>query len=272
MVKLEVWGKKSRKDREIRSLETYITILIWTYWDNYAWKDYVTGVPLISFPFQGPSCCPHTGNLLSQILPCNLSSCTQLFFLRDTFMDHPHYSNPSLLAFFIIFFCWVISKHYTVCNSLPLWLAPLHCGRMWMRREREQIALGLTLCSTQSRTWFVTGTRFHNPSHLRWPWSQDASLLCASKKEEDAANETLAWRWLRGTSQPRDVKLRGEKNHVLDAKTYGKCFNNNDFNNNWRNLLTPVKTHTSYCADPECGSKAMKVPHMQSGGGEQDGC
>lgn len=70
-------------------------------------------------------------------------------------------------------------------------------------------------------------TWFHNPSHLRWPRLPDASFLCATKKEEEAPNETLPWLWLRDTSRSRDVKLLGGGGggYVCLACKY---FHNND--------------------------------------------
>lgn len=59
---------------------------------------------------------------------------------------------------------------------------------------------------------------------------------------------------------PEMLHYGGEKIHVLDAKTYGKCFNNNDFNSNWRNLLTPVKTHTKLLCWPWVWSQGYEGP------------
>ena len=78
-------------------------------------------VPLTSLPFQGPSLRPHTGKLLSQILPYNLSSCTQLDFLRETLMDHPHHSSPSLLypLFLLSHFGTQYCMQFFACLACP---------------------------------------------------------------------------------------------------------------------------------------------------------
>lgn len=90
-VKLEAWEKQIKEGQREKVFGNICDC------SHLHLVDYVTHVPLTSFLFQGSAGCPplpRTDKFSSKIIPCNLSSRTQLYLLREAFGDELHNSIP----------------------------------------------------------------------------------------------------------------------------------------------------------------------------------